>query len=92
MAGAVPGDARPQDRLGLGSHRQLQHFIVSLAWDDGPLWSVLAREVDKLVVGPAAGLVIDDTALPKKREISVGMVPQYCGQLDNHPEFSRLPF
>jgi SRSO17 transposase len=42
---------------------------------------VLAREADRLVGGPAAWLVIDDTALPKKGEMSVGVAPQYCGQL-----------
>jgi SRSO17 transposase len=68
-------------RLGLGGHDQLQHFIASPAWDDGPLWSVLAREADRLVGGPTAWLVIDDTALPKKGAMSVGVAPQYCGQL-----------
>jgi SRSO17 transposase len=68
-------------RLGLGGHDQLQHFIASPAWDDGPLWSVLAREADRLVGGSQAWLVIDDTALPKKGAMSVGVAPQYCGQL-----------
>ncbi|WP_120010765.1 IS701 family transposase [Teichococcus vastitatis] len=68
-------------RLGLGSHDQLQHFIASPAWDDAPLWSVLAQQADRLVGGPAAWLVIDDTALPKKGAMSVGVAPQYCGQL-----------
>jgi SRSO17 transposase len=68
-------------RLGLGGHDQLQHFIASPAWDDAPLWSVLAREADELVGGPMAWLVIDDTALPKKGAMSVGVAPQYCGQL-----------
>jgi len=27
-------------RLGLAGHDQLQHFIASPAWDDGPLWTV----------------------------------------------------
>ena len=52
-------------RLGLAGHDQLQHFIASPAWDDGPLWAVLAHEADRLVGGPDAFLVIDDTALPK---------------------------
>ena len=68
-------------RLGLGGHDQLQHFIASPAWDDAPLWSVLAQQADKLVGGPQAWLVIDDTALPKKGTMSVGVLPQYCGQL-----------
>lgn len=68
-------------RLGLSGHDQLQHFIASPAWDDGPLWAVLAREADRLVGGSDAFLVVDDTALPKKGELSVGVARQYCGQL-----------
>jgi SRSO17 transposase len=68
-------------RLGLPGHDQLQHFIASPAWDDGPLWTALAREADRLVGGPGAALVIDDTALPKKGALSVGVARQYCGQL-----------
>jgi SRSO17 transposase len=68
-------------RLGLSGHDQLQHFIASPAWDDGPLWRVLAWEADRLVGGPKAVLVIDATALPKKGTLSVGVERQYCGQL-----------
>lgn len=68
-------------RLGLSGHDQSQHFVASPAWDDGPLWTELAREADRLVGGPDAALVIDDTALPKKGALSVGVARQYCGQL-----------
>ena len=68
-------------RLGLAGHDQLQHFIASTAWDDEPLWTVLSREADRLVGGADAYLVIDDTALPKKGSLSVGVARQYCGQL-----------
>src|SRR5918912_4258172 len=68
-------------RLGLSGHDQLQHFIASPAWDDGPLWRELASEADRLVGGPDACLIIDDTALPKKGTLSVGVARQYCGQL-----------
>jgi SRSO17 transposase len=67
--------------LGLSGHDQLQHFIASPAWNDGPLWRVLAAQADRLVGGPEAALVIDDTALPKKGTLSVGVERQYCGQL-----------
>src|SRR5919205_2159859 len=67
--------------LGLSGHDQLQHFIASPAWDDGPLWRELAAEADRLVGGPDACLIIDDTALPKKGTLSVGVARQYCGQL-----------
>ena len=68
-------------RLGLSGHDQLQHFVASTAWNDNPLWTVLAQEADRLVGGPDAFLVIDDTALPKKGGLSVGVARQYCGQL-----------
>src|SRR5919112_6057655 len=72
-------------RLGLSGHDQLHHLISSPAWDDAPLWTALAREADRLVGGPGAALVIDDTALPKKGALSVGVAVgvarQYCGEL-----------
>jgi len=68
-------------RVGLSGDDQLQHFIASPAWDDRPLWTELAREADRLVGGAKASLVIDDTALPKKGTLSVGVARQYCGQL-----------
>src|SRR5215213_7621194 len=67
--------------LGLSGHDQLQHVIASPAWDDGPLWRVLAEQADRLVGGSEAALVIDDTALPKEGTLSVGVERQYCGQL-----------
>ena len=42
---------------------------------------VLVGEADALVGGPDAVLVVDDTALPKKGELSVGVARQYCGCL-----------
>ena len=42
---------------------------------------MLAREADRLVGGPDAVLIIDDTALPKKGEHSVGVARQYAGVL-----------
>lgn len=77
-------------RLGLPGHDQLQHFIASTAWDDGPLWTVLAQQADRLVGGPDAYLVIDDTALPKKGMLSVGVARQYCGQLGKRANCQSL--
>jgi SRSO17 transposase len=76
--------------LGLSGHDQLQHFIASPAWDDAPLWRVLAEQADQLVGGPAAALVIDDTALPKKGTLSVGVARQYCGQLGKRANCQAL--
>jgi SRSO17 transposase len=66
--------------LGLSGHDQPRHSIASPAWDDGPLWRVLAEEADRLVGGPKAALVVDDTALPKQGTLSVGVARQCCGQ------------
>ena len=76
--------------LGLSGHDQLQHFIASPAWDDAPLWQVLAERADRLVGGPQAALVIDDTALPKKGTLSVGVARQYCGQLGKRANCQAL--
>ena len=66
-------------RLGLRGHDQLHHFVSSPAWDDAPLWRVLAEQADRTVGGADAVLMVDDTGLPKKGELSVGVAPQYCG-------------
>src|SRR3954453_24092966 len=78
-----PGGAKSAqpmaERLGLPGHDKLHHFISSPAWDDAPLWRVLAEEADRTVGGADAVLMVDDTGLPKKGELSVGVAPQYCG-------------
>jgi SRSO17 transposase len=76
--------------LGLSGHDQLQHFIASPAWDDAPLWRVPAEQADRLVGGPQAVLVIDDTAPPKKGRLSVGVARQYCGQLGKRANCQAL--
>ena len=38
-------------RLGLRGHDQLHHFVSSPAWDDAPLWRVLAERADAQVGG-----------------------------------------
>jgi len=77
-------------RLGLGGHDQLQHFIASPAWDDAPLRRVLAGEADALVGGPDAVPVVDDTALPQKGKLSVGVARQYCGCLGKRANCQAL--
>src|SRR3712207_8045408 len=76
--------------LGLSGHDQLHHFVASPAWDDGPLWRVLAERADRLVGGPGAVLVVDDTALPKKGALSVGVARQYCGALGKQANCQAL--
>src|SRR3954463_5094159 len=69
------------ERLGLSTHDPLHHFISSPAWDDAPLWRVLAEQVNRQVGGEGAVLVVDDSGLPKKGDLSVGVARQDCGAL-----------
>src|ERR687893_1285884 len=68
-------------RVAPGSAEQLHHLIGGSPWATAPLEAALAGEADRLVGGPGAALVVDDTALPKKGTLSVGVARQYCGQL-----------
>ena len=60
---------------------QLHHFVAVGPWDEAPLEAELLTQADRLVGGPEAVLVIDDTALVKQGRHSVGVARQYCGQL-----------
>ena len=68
-------------RLAPGGYDQLHHFIADGVWDAAPLESELLIQADRLVGGKDAVLVIDDTAMPKKGERSVGVAPQYASAL-----------
>ena len=61
------------ERLATGNYDQLHHFIADGVWDATPLESELLNQADQLVGGRDAVLVIDDTAMPKKGERSVGV-------------------
>src|SRR3954451_12555397 len=69
------------ERLGLFGHDPLHHFISSPASGNAPLWRVLADQVNRQVGGAGAVLVVDDSGLPKKGDLSVGVARQYCGEL-----------
>jgi hypothetical protein len=73
---------------GLSGHDQPQHFMASPAWDDTPLWWVLAARADRLVGEPRAALVIDDKSNSDRlRSSQVGIV-QGSAKLPSH---SRIP-
>src|SRR5918994_152101 len=61
--------------------QQLHHFISTSPWTCEPLEEELVRAAERLLGGPDAVLVIDDTALVKQGIHSVGVHRQYCGQL-----------
>jgi SRSO17 transposase len=85
VAGLIgPGDRKSvqpmAERLATGNYDQLHHFIADGVWDATPLESELLNQADQLVGGKDAVLVIDDTAMPKKGERSVGVAAQYACQ------------
>src|SRR3954453_9617830 len=59
------------ERLGLANQDQLHHFISSVAWDDAPLWRLLAEQVGPPAGGPVAVLSTNHSGLPKKGALSV---------------------
>lgn len=80
-----PGDRKSVQpmaaRLAPGNYDQLHHFIADGVWDAAPLESELLVQADRLVGGKDAVLVVDDTAMPKKGDRSVGVAPQYASSL-----------
>lgn len=68
---------------------QLHHFIASGAWDAAPLEKALLAKADRMVGGAEAWLIVDDTALPKKGERSVGVAPQYASALGKNGTHTR---
>ena len=56
-----------------GEYDQLHHFIADGVWDAAGWRLSCSTEANWLVGGDDAVLVIDDTAVPKKGEHSVGV-------------------
>lgn len=86
IAGLIgPGDRKSVQpmaaRAGEVGYDQLHHFVAAGVWDSVPLEVALVKEADRLVGDQAGYLVIDDTALPKKGQHSVGVAPQYASSL-----------
>jgi SRSO17 transposase len=81
----LPGERKSVEpmaaRVAPGDLQQLHHFVSTSPWATAPLEEELVRAADRLVGGPDAVLVVDDTALVKQGRHSVGVKRQYCGQL-----------
>src|ERR1019366_7434611 len=64
-------------------HQKLQHFIATSPWHDD---AVLARVREEVIPRmqdrePLQAWIVDDSGMPKKGKLSVGVAHQYCGQL-----------
>jgi len=72
MEEAVPG----------ADEQALQHFLGASKWDEGALLRRVAQVVDARLGGHSDScLILDETGLPKKGDLSVGVARQWCGQL-----------
>ena len=63
-------------------YQALQHFTSKSPWAHRPVMDQVALDSDRLMGGsPDTGLIIDESAIPKKGEKSVGVARQWCGRL-----------
>jgi len=95
IAGLIgPGDRKSIQpmaaRVDAISYDRLHHFIGAGVWDSAPLEATLWQQADDLVGGEKAWLIIDDTALPKKGNASVGVAPQYASALGKNANCQTL--
>ena len=95
IAGLIgPGDRKSIQpmaaRVDEVSYDRLHHFIGAGVWDSAPLEATLWQQADDLVGGDNAWLIIDDTALPKKGNASVGVAPQYASALGKNANCQTL--
>jgi SRSO17 transposase len=90
----LPGERKSIEplaaRVAPADTQQLHHFVSTSPWATAPLEDELVRAADRLVGGPDAVLVIDDTALVKQGRHSVGVQRQYCGQLGKRANCQAL--
>src|ERR671928_2199304 len=65
------------------AHQSLHHFVAKAAWDDAALLRAVRDYALPAMLerGPIRAWLVDDTGLPRKGELSVGVARQYCGQL-----------
>jgi SRSO17 transposase len=65
-------------RIG-AAHQSLHHFVAKAAWDDAALLAAARDYVLPAIEkrGPIRAWIVDDTGLPKKGKLSVGVARQY---------------
>src|ERR687884_488993 len=90
----LPGERKSVEpmaaRVAPGDTRQPHRFVSTSPWSTEPPEEELVRAADRLVGGPDAALVVDDTALVKQGRHSVGVKRQYCGQLGKRANCQSL--
>lgn len=73
---------RMEEKIPGAQYDPLQYFLSDADWDWKPVTEKVAQDVDKLLGGfDDSALYIDETGIPKKGKMSVGVSRQWCGQL-----------
>jgi SRSO17 transposase len=90
----LPGERKSVEpvasRVAPGHEQELRHFVSESPWEAEPIEQVLWDKAEAMLGGPDAFLIIDDTALPKKGDESVGVAHQYCGALGKQANCQSL--
>ena len=90
----LPGERKSIEpmaaRVAPAETQQLHHFVSTSPWPTAPVEEELVKAADRLLGGPDAVLVVDDTALVKQGRHSVGVKRQYCGQLGKRANCQSL--
>jgi SRSO17 transposase len=78
-----PMAARVEPFRAGAAHQSLHHFVAKAAWDDGALLTAVRGYALPALEGhgPVRAWIVDDTGLPKKGKLSVGVARQYCEQV-----------
>jgi DDE superfamily endonuclease len=89
-------DARIRQGVEVGSLAITSALLLAIPvmlWSQeaAPLEKELLVQADRLVGGKDAVLVIDDTAMPKKGDRSVGVAPQYASSVLMRSPQARVP-
>jgi len=73
---------RMEEKIPGAQYDPLQYFLSDADWDWKPVTDKVAQDADKLLGGfDDSALYIDETGIPKKGKMSVGVSRQWCGQL-----------
>lgn len=90
----LPGERKSIEpvasRVAPGHEQELRHFVSESPWEAEPIEQVLWDKAEAMLGGQDAFLIIDDTALPKKGDESVGVAHQYCGALGKQANCQSL--
>src|SRR5262249_28887139 len=64
-------------------HQSLLHFVANAPWSNERVLGRIQELMLPVIEGSGAieAWIVDDTCFPKKGRRSVGVAPQYCGQL-----------